>query len=939
MEFRREIEGLRALAIVPVVLHHVWPSAVPGGYVGVDVFFVISGFLITRLLATELSATGTISISHFYARRARRLLPAATCVIAAVLIARPLFSTLYWSALPAEALASLFYVQNWHLGFQAVDYFAIESSAGPLQHYWSLSIEEQYYLVWPLLCLVTAHFATRAGSKTLGPIVALIATLGLASLAWSVISTPKDPAMAYFSTLTRAWELALGGLLGVSHRWETLAPALRRILGLGGLGMIVGAVMLFDRASPVPGFHALLPTVGAALIIIAGRGERLSAYGLLSLAPLQYLGRLSYSLYLWHWPIIFVIAGGSVGLAVAPGIAAIFLSIAVAHFSYEMIEERFRRPTRGPFSRRSTAALASVCLAVPIAVVALQTREDSTGADSGSANFDLDAALLTVSRDRGDAFLEGCYSRGDNVDAKLCRHGDPTSETRVLLIGDSHAIHWYPAFQALADRLRWDFALLAKPTCPWGRVTTRDGKGEPRELCGRWYQNALTLINEMDPALLVFSQSRLKTVYGAPDRASTERSLTDALAADWREQMAAGRRVVALRDTPRLYEPGPECLARNRTQPERCGEVRERSIDNPTRLDPLVLAAAKTPGVVLADLTDAICDDTYCPAIRDDRIVWADSHHLTGSFAEQLAPALEQAVPWRALMKGAPEPVVSASALALLESLGSSQAIVRPCTDKSAKATVGCWAGDDSATRTLVLAGDNRAAQWRDVMDRFGQAHGFRVRHFAIQKCALGVTNPLQGQDSHTRSACVARWQQVAESIASIAPELLVLGQSRGHRIEDFTDSVRNSRRLLNGIEHFLELTAADAGDTVLIADTPRMRETVPKCVAEEPQTAVERCSTTRDRALSNPRRPDPILELGAKKPALTVVNLSDRICDPESCGPVDEDTGVVKFATRYLLSEAYASTLYPEIERALLSVGLASAGIEQEREKPAPPP
>ena len=296
---RPEIQALRALAVGLVVVYHLWPDAVPGGFIGVDVFFVISGFLITALLLREIERTGAVSLSAFWARRARRILPAAlVTVFACGLVMAAVVPMSLWPQWLDEMRASTLYVQNWQLASDAVDYFAIaEHTPSPVQHFWSLSVEEQFYLLWPVVLLATAR-NRRA-------LVGGMAVLTVLSLAYSLFATATNPAAAYFVTPARAWEFGAGGLLAAAGA----ASRPSRLLCFAGLTAIVAGAFAFSVATPFPGWAALVPVLGAMAVIRAGAASRA-----LAVRPLQFLGDISYSLYLWHWPLIvlapFALAGG-----------------------------------------------------------------------------------------------------------------------------------------------------------------------------------------------------------------------------------------------------------------------------------------------------------------------------------------------------------------------------------------------------------------------------------------------------------------------------------------------------------------------------------------------------------------------------------------------------------------------------------------------------
>jgi len=343
--FRPEIQGLRAIAVCFVAVFHVWPHLVPGGYVGVDVFFVISGYLITGVLLREGERTGKIDLLAFYVRRARRLLPAAMLVLLLVGLLTPFWlPSALWRDGTNELAYSAFQLENWRLAAKAIDYLAATNAPSPVQHYWSLSVEEQFYVVWPglIICAFWASRALRLSSRTLLRI--LFGAIVAGSLAASVWLTFTDPAPAYFVTYTRIWELGLGGLVALGV--PALEEGARRFLGFAGVAAILAAAFLFSTKTPFPGYAALLPTVGTVLVIVSGQStSQLSAFALLKMRPFQFLGDISYSLYLWHWPIV-VFFTQKTGEAISfwGGLAVLAASVGLAAISKVYVEDRFRFP-------------------------------------------------------------------------------------------------------------------------------------------------------------------------------------------------------------------------------------------------------------------------------------------------------------------------------------------------------------------------------------------------------------------------------------------------------------------------------------------------------------------------------------------------------------------------------------------------------------------
>src|SRR6185437_10750635 len=377
--FRPDIEGLRAIAIVAVLLAHAGVPFLAGGYVGVDVFFVISGFLITGLLVRELEGTGTISLRGFYARRAKRLLPLSAVLLVTVgVLSLILLSPLRNTEVAGDIVSSALYVANWHFAAQSVDYFAQGLEPSPVLHLWSLAIEEQFYLVWPGLMLAVTWFWRRRG-KSVRPVLWVALALILAgSLIYGVFLTDDKPAFAYFDTFARAWELALGAALALAG--AVRLPKLSALaLGWVGVAAIVYASFTFTAETSFPGTAALIPTLGAAALILSGTalvetargvtGFRFGAGWILALPPVRYVGRISYSWYLWHWPfLVFAAAIWGPRLSVAAGLLAVAASWVPTQLTHMLIEDPVRR---APALRRlpnRAIALGLACMALAVGV-------------------------------------------------------------------------------------------------------------------------------------------------------------------------------------------------------------------------------------------------------------------------------------------------------------------------------------------------------------------------------------------------------------------------------------------------------------------------------------------------------------------------------------------------------------------------------------------
>jgi peptidoglycan/LPS O-acetylase OafA/YrhL len=687
-ERREEIQALRAIAVALVVVFHAWPRILPGGYTGVDVFFVISGFLITGQLTRELGRTGTISLAAFWARRARRLLPAAftTLLICTagtlLLVPRP-----FWEGFLREIAASAMYVENWALAADAVNYHAAGKLASPVKHFWSLSVEEQFYLCWPLLMLVPA-LAAGAVARARGHLVrrrAAIVTLALvtiASLAWAIASTKLDPTRSYYSTPARAWEFGVGGLLAMAtagRPGRRIAGAAGRtrsgLLALGswlGLAAIVYGALTLGPGADVPGTDALLPVAGALLVIGCGMpAAGWSPARLLALRPVQFTGDVSYSAYLWHWPLLVALpftVGSGTG---AWRWVAVALTLPLAWCSKRFVEDpvrRARRPVlRAPRRTLALAAVSSVfVIGAPVGAMAYirnQARDATSLAERIAADPPrcFGAAARDPKRPCANVALRDqavpapiaaeqlpnapCERVRRARPLSVCEFGAPYARgTRaVALIGDSHAMHWRGAIQGVAAAEGWHGVSITRSGCGYSRALKRERRALSAG-CRRW--------REAIPVWLA-RHPRIHTVFvsgitGGPVIAERGKSRLETEVSGfqqaWHELPQSVRRIVVLRDTPRMRTPTIACvqhaLDRRAATAGACGVPRSQALQT----DAAVLAARRihSPRASIVDLSDVFCGQRDCYPVIGGALVYKDGHHLSSLFAQTLAPILRR---------------------------------------------------------------------------------------------------------------------------------------------------------------------------------------------------------------------------------------------------------------------------------------------------------
>ncbi|GIF13248.1 acyltransferase family protein [Actinoplanes teichomyceticus] len=684
LRFRADIEGMRAVAVTLVVLSHAGLAGLTGGYVGVDVFFVISGFLITTLLLGELTRGGTISLARFYARRAARLLPAATLVLLVTLLASRLWlPATRFGAICLDALYATFYGINWRLAHEGVQYLNAGAEPSPLRHFWSLAVEEQFYLAWPLLLLGVA----RIFRSTAKPLLITLGVTVAVSLAASLRVTGSSAPYAYFGAHTRAWELGVGALVAVgAARLARLAHPVAAVLTWAGLAAVGAGALLYDERTPFPGIAAALPVLGAAAIIAGGCATpRGGAATVLGLRPLRWIGRYSYSWYLWHWPVL-MIAPHALDRQPGPGLnlslAAVALALAIG--SYHLVENPARNQ---PWVRRSAARGIAVGLALCLAAAGVAhalgqhpprlarggPAVDTARAVAVAADPEAELRRIIVAsaslgrlpanvvppvpearRDLPAYYRSGCHLQyRETVHPGPCVFGDPAGARSVYLLGDSHAAHWYPALDAIARERGWRLLVRTKSACQAARIRNYSNIFKrPYDECVRWRERVLAEIGRARPAMVVLSSNGndngglLDGRGNRIDRGSPAQA--DALwARGWAETFRAirnrGTRLVLIEDTPWPGRDAPECLAANSQHASRCARPAARAMPFPAR-QALVSRTARALGVTVIASRPWFCA-AVCPAVVGNLLTWRDNSHLTTGYAAMLAPVLAARLP------------------------------------------------------------------------------------------------------------------------------------------------------------------------------------------------------------------------------------------------------------------------------------------------------
>jgi peptidoglycan/LPS O-acetylase OafA/YrhL len=664
---RGDIEGLRTIAVLFVLVYHLGADRLSGGFAGVDVFFVISGFLITSGLLTEAERTGSVALLGFYARRARRLLPAATVVlVVTAVLGWQLMPRTEWWSLSTDVGAAALYVVNWAMALRAVDYLAEDAEVSPVQHYWSLSVEEQFYVVIPVLMIALAWIARRRGLSIRRIITVALAIIVAGSLAYSIWHTEASPQTAYFYSTTRAWELGIGSLLACA------VPLLKRLADWGaialaavGLVLIVCTGLVITTATPWPGWAALLPTVGTAAVIAAGVANPLTPVGrLLSLRPMVWIGGLSYAIYLWHWPLI-VLSEQVVELSRSSKVGIAVAAIGLAWLSKHLIEDpiRFGRiPARrtAPTLAMGAAGMALSLLAAGVVhAQAPQFEEKPPEALGASALLVVDSKASAPSRlanptpvvstggkvypnpvfapkDVPGYYADACQVTDHDDDLRTdCIYGDEDGDVTVALTGDSKAGQWFAAINTIAIEQGWRLELYLKSKCGLNPA-------QPSADCRAFNEKVIQHLTSSEGRVDLVITSAGRGTNSPRDRASA-RSYVTGYDRYWKQLEAVGTRVVAISDNPgpvdRRDQPLYECAANHPSDLLSCAF----SSSDGRGTEALRAATRLGPERRWIDLNPWVCPQTAdrrCPVAVGGVLVYRQGSHLTDTYVETMVPII-----------------------------------------------------------------------------------------------------------------------------------------------------------------------------------------------------------------------------------------------------------------------------------------------------------
>lgn len=657
--FRADIQGLRAIAVLLVVLYHSGVELLSGGYIGVDVFFVISGFLITTHLLEALERDGRIQFAKFYAKRVRRLLPAALLVVVLTVLASWLWMPpLLMREVFQGAVAAALYVPNILFAVQGTDYLA-ETAPSVFQHYWSLGIEEQFYLFWPAV-LTACFLLVQKNERRLWWVVAML-TVG--SFVLCIVGMGISQPWTFFSFPTRAWELGAGALVAFLMRSgaKWLSQSAVGVLVWVGIVMILGAAVLYDASTPFPSYYAVVPVVATMMMIVGGAADgNMHAGRILGLRVFQHIGAVSYSLYLVHWPLqVIPQAAAELNEPVPLWVRLLLGAVAfpLAWTLYRFVEKPVIQWKRFSLAKPIWSGIAAVCASTLVIIIAAVSHVDSSrtplttdrtatetrgnvspaGTDYVPAN--LTPSLRTASSDNPSIYSNGCHRNTGSTDATGCQVGTNKDAPLVFLFGDSHAASWYPAFEKLADQGKIRLDVNTKSVC---RSVDIDQliDGRPYTECHQWRDAVIKRINAERADLVVLSNFAYET-------ASLSGGSED-IGSRWRDGLLStvgaisGSKVAVIADVPHFGSTPAICLSANLENANTCAVTTSEAFSSDIKS--AEQAAIQQTHAEYWDFTEYLCNDAKCPPIIGDTLVYRDGHHLTEHFSQQMIDPLWQKI-------------------------------------------------------------------------------------------------------------------------------------------------------------------------------------------------------------------------------------------------------------------------------------------------------
>jgi peptidoglycan/LPS O-acetylase OafA/YrhL len=604
-----QIQALRAVAAVLVVIYHA--KVTSGGYIGVDIFYVISGFLITGLLLRELDGTGSLALKAFYLRRVKRLLPASFFVLfVTAIVAWTVYPTTLRHGLGKDVAAAGAYVSNYLFALWQMDYQNLNATPPVVIHYWSLAVEEQFYLFWPFIILALYRFGARRA------VFIGVAAITIASFLLSLFLTPREPIWSFYSLPTRAWELGIGALLLFIPKRIRFSSN----YGWAALALILYGTLTFTDKTPFPGTAALVPVIGTAFAIASLNNwpRAMNRFG--NLKIVQWLGEISYPLYLWHWPVLVIpsVAWGR-SLVAYELLICVLLTALLADLTHRFIEDPIRYSKPHPKLVIKSGAAATAASLIMGGAIYLSFN-DEIKLDNGRSYSVSELIKRPVIYD------DNCHVNNGETVSPECTYGDRGAKRKIVLFGDSHAAQWFPALERLANENNFELISLTKSACPGPAVEKVDSGEYKNADCFAWRDNSLERIAKLKPYAVIFSGFQH---FQVPDGYSSRREWWQAGQKRTLNSLRGNAtHIVYITDTPHPQQDIPACLAG--------GVISD--CDDSERSE-----AISIPGLKAVNPTPWLCSDK-CSSVIKENVAYRDGSHISIAMSESLAKPLGQAL-------------------------------------------------------------------------------------------------------------------------------------------------------------------------------------------------------------------------------------------------------------------------------------------------------
>ena len=645
-KFRSEIEGLRAVASILVAIYHIWLGNVSGG---VDVFFVVSGFLITTSLLNRYERKGKIDFSGFILRLANRLFPASFTILFIVTIACIIWlPQVQWDQTAKELFATALYFENWQLAFNSVDYLAQNNEASPFQHFWASSIQGQFYIIWPILLFISILLSKYVCKKSVRFtfLMTMIVVFCLSFL-YSIYLTNINQPWAYFDTFTRVWEFSIGGMVALLISNIVIRKSISIIIGWLGLIGLISCGLILQVSTVFPGYAALWPTISAVFILFAGnQGGSFGVHRLLSAKPLVKFGAISFGFYLWHWPLLifYYIVTSNETVSLFDGLVIILFAALLSFLTTSLIEKPVRNQKR--LNTKWASGLSAIAFMTPVLLLffiwsgTIQKQyaeladmignENYPGAavlSIGTAQAESDVPIaptpVQVRNDLPKVYGDGCHQAIGKSEVLQCTYGvTDNPDYTVALVGGSHSAHWLPGLKGFAEKEKIKIVTYTKSGC---RFSVDENAVED---CQEWNEKLMDILLSNKPDLIF-------TTADATELDEVPKGFTKA----WETLNEANIPVFAVRDNPRFSFDVPSCVEENGSDSTECYIERENIV--PTE-GPWSKLENPPSNVHYVDLSDSFCGKEYCKPVVGNVLVYRDSHHLSATYARTLAPIIRE---------------------------------------------------------------------------------------------------------------------------------------------------------------------------------------------------------------------------------------------------------------------------------------------------------